>query len=227
MKSISLALFMVCLAIALQAQDLFDNKNNIFHNENGKEISAITAKEMLYGSDQKYELRRSDGGNGKTIIRLVPISEKAYWKNINADKKKVKKLKGSQIADFSLKDTKGNTVSKSDFDNKLTVYNFWFTGCRPCLVEMPQLNELVDKYSDQVNFVAPTFESLSAVEPFLKKKTFKYQVLVGGGDLAKQMSITSYPTHLIVDAKGKIVDVIQYGSETIGKTIEKIIVANL
>lgn len=227
MKGIFLTLFTLCLAVAIQAQDLFENKNNIFHNENGKEISATTAKDMLYGSSQKFELRRSDGGNGKTIIRLVPISEKAYWKSINADKKKVKKLKGSQMFDFSLKDMNGKTYSKSDYDSKLTVYNFWFTGCRPCLVEMPQLNELVDKYGDRVNFVAPTFEPPSTVEPFLKKKIFKYQILVNGADLAKQMNITSYPTHLIVDAKGKIVDVIQYGSETIGNTIDKIISANL
>ena len=128
----------------VQAQDMFENKNNIFHNENGKVISAITAKDMLYNSTQKFELRRSEGAAGKTIIRLVPISEKAYWKNINADKKKVKKLKGSQMVDFSLKDESGKLFSKSDFDGKLTDYNYWFTGCRRWLVDMPKLNEGVD-----------------------------------------------------------------------------------
>jgi len=227
MKKFFLVLFMILSAGFIQAQDMFENKNNIFHNENGKVISAITAKDMLYNSTQKFELRRSEGQGGKTIIRLVPISEKAYWKNINADKKKVKKLKGSQMADFNLKDESGQTFSMNDFSDKLTVYNFWFTGCRPCLVEIPQLNELVDKYGDQVNFVAPTFESAEMVNRFLSKKQFKYQTLVDGGDMVKQMSITSYPTHLIVNSKGKIVDVIQYGSETIGFTIEKIIKSNL
>lgn len=227
MKKILLSLFLACIVTIALAQDLFENKNNIFQNENGKVISAVTAKDMLYSSTQKYELRRSEASGGKTIIRLVPISEKAYWKNINADKKKVKKLKGSKMADFKLKDEKGKTFSKSDYDNKLTVYNFWFTGCRPCLVEMPQLNELVDKYGDQVNFVAPTFESANVVNKFLTKRPFKYQVLVDGTDLVKQMNITSYPTHLIVNKEGEIVDVIQYGSETIGNTIEKVIKSNL
>ncbi len=65
------------------------------------------------------------------------------------------------------------------------------------------------------------------VNRFLTKRKFNYQTLVGGSELVKQMSITSYPTHLIVNAGGEIVDVIQYGSETIGITIEKVIKSNL
>ena len=59
MKSILFAIFMFLTVGFAVAQDLFENKNNIFHNENGKVISAVTAKDMLYNSTQKYELRRS------------------------------------------------------------------------------------------------------------------------------------------------------------------------
>lgn len=46
--------------------------------------------------------------------------------------------------DFRVRDYDGNTVDESLFSkNAVTVVNFWFTGCKPC-VELSKLNELND-----------------------------------------------------------------------------------
>ena len=46
---------------------------------------------------------------------------------------------------ISGKDFDGNDVDESLFSkNAVTVMNFWFTGCKPCVAELSKLNELND-----------------------------------------------------------------------------------
>ena len=51
----------------------------------------------------------------------------------------------SPFKNFSGQDFDGNSVDESLFsDNAVTVVNFWFTGCKPCVAELSKLNELND-----------------------------------------------------------------------------------
>ena len=51
----------------------------------------------------------------------------------------------SPFKSFSSKDFDGNSVDESLFSNNaVTVVNFWFTGCKPCVAELSKLNELND-----------------------------------------------------------------------------------
>ena len=51
----------------------------------------------------------------------------------------------SPFQNFSGQDYDGNTVDESLFSgNAVTVINFWFTGCKPCVAELSKLNELND-----------------------------------------------------------------------------------
>ena len=51
----------------------------------------------------------------------------------------------SPFKNFSGKDYDGNSVDESLFSkNAVTVVNFWFTGCKPCVAELSKLNELND-----------------------------------------------------------------------------------
>ncbi len=48
-------------------------------------------------------------------------------------------------SNFSGQDFDGNSVDESLFSgNAVTVVNFWFTGCKPCVAELSKLNELND-----------------------------------------------------------------------------------
>ena len=49
----------------------------------------------------------------------------------------------SLFQDFTGKDLDGKDVDESVFkNNKVTVVNFWFSGCKPCVEELSKLNEL-------------------------------------------------------------------------------------
>ena len=227
MKYFFIILLLFTVGTGPYAQEMFTDPKNVFVTNEGVKITGAEAKRMLYNTTQKYELKRKPSNDGKTIIQLVPVTEKEYWKNIEADQKTVKKLKGTTMISYELLDKEGQAFTNAKVAGKLTVYNFWFTGCRPCLTEIPQLNELVATYGDQVNFVAPTFESQEKVDRFLSKRSFQYQIMTGATKMVSELRITSYPTHLLVDENGVIQQVFIGKSETIGKLLDKAISARL
>lgn len=140
-------------------------------------------------------------------------------RQIAVNKKIVKKMKGKPFPDFSFSARDGNSYTNESTVGKFVLFNFWFTRCRPCIEEMPELNDLVEEFEDQeVVFIAPTFDDDSQVERFLGRFEFDYQIVADVKDFCQQLSITSYPTHIIVDREGIVKKVIiGYSSFTVGE----------
>ncbi len=218
--------FISCLIISfsnLNAQGILDDPDAVFISPEGNTLSREEAADMLYSS-QRYRLEKDATKiPGKLLVTLVPISEKEFQKIIADQQKSVKGLKGSKMVDYELPDLEGNLVKHEELIGKIVVYNFWFTGCRPCIEELPQLNELADKHGSDVLFIAPTFNNQKQVEKWLSKREFKYKILVDGTELSKQLGITSYPTHLVVDPEGVIRKVFIGANESIGKKLDSAI----
>ncbi len=76
-------------------------------------------------------------------------------------------LLGKSIGDFKFTGINGSAVSKKSTEGKVTVVDFWFTGCGPCREAFPLLAKVYDKYkaSDKVAFV-----SVSVDEPGVDDK---------------------------------------------------------
>ncbi len=119
--------------------------------------------------------------------------------------------------DFKGKDLDGNDVDESLFaQNKVTVVNFWFSGCKPCVEELSKLNELNDKLKemggevvgintdtldDNQDGIKEAKEILKAQGASYKNLTFDSDSTVGkyAGD------IMAFPTTVLVDKDGNIV----------------------
>lgn len=50
---------------------------------------------------------------------------------------------------FTYKDINGKDVSLSDFKGKLVYMDIWATWCGPCIMQMPALKELEEKYKNE------------------------------------------------------------------------------
>ena len=66
--------------------------------------------------------------------------------------------------------------------DKLYVYNFWATWCKPCVKELPYFESLKDKYGEQVEVVLVSLDFIkqldSKLKPFVKEKELKSQVVL-------------------------------------------------
>ncbi len=112
-----------------------------------------------------------------------------------------------QAPDFSLKDLEGDEFTLSEFEGEYVMLNFWFVGCKPCIMEIPELNELVEEFESKgIHFVAVGLDNADKTDNFLKTKMpFNYRLLPNGRKVSKLYGVTSYPTHLLLDKKGKVI----------------------
>ena len=103
------------------------------------------------------------------------------------------------------------------------VINWWQTFCPPCITEIPELNELVEKYADRdVKFLAIANNEMAELPPFLKKYPFSYDIVLGNGEAMRVLG-QAYPRHVIVNSKGKVVLDLGGGSSGIVGQIDAVI----
>ena len=119
---------------------------------------------------------------------------------------------------FEGKDLDGNTVKSDELfsANAVTVVNFWFTTCNPCVGELADLDalnkELAEKGGEIIGINAFTLDgnetAISEAKDVLAKKGATYQNIYfgSGGDAGKFVeNVFAYPTTYVVDRNGNIV----------------------
>lgn len=116
---------------------------------------------------------------------------------------------GLKFPDFSLTSIEGKRYQLSDLKGKVIMLNFWFIGCAPCVAEMPLLNQLAEEYRGQ-DFLLLTFstDDKESILNFRKKRKIKYEIFEKSRDLIQNTFHLSYgyPTNIILDKTGKIVE---------------------
>ena len=137
-------------------------------------------------------------------------------------------MKGEPFPDFNLTTLNGDIITNEDTKGKILLVNFWFTRCRPCIMEMPEMNEMVEEFKDEeVLFIAPTFDDTEMVTGFLSKRSFSYEIIPDVKDFCLKMNVRSYPTHFVINAEGMIEKVvIGYSSATVStlrKSVRKLL----
>ena len=130
---------------------------------------------------------------------------------------------------FEGKDLDGNTVKSDELfsANAVTVVNFWFTTCNPCVGELSELDalnkELAEKGGSLIGVNTFTLDgdetAISEAKDVLAKKGATYQNVYfdSDGEAGKFTSnIFAYPTPYVVDRSGNIV-----GEPIVGAITEK------
>lgn len=86
---------------------------------------------------------------------------------------------GKQIDMFTIQDDNFENSSfykKYYNEDKLIILNLWATWCKPCVAEMPMLNKVQNKFSDQeINFLSLSIDTDSVkLQRFLDSKKFDF-----------------------------------------------------
>ena len=118
---------------------------------------------------------------------------------------------------FKGKDLDGNDVDESLFaQNKVTVVNFWFSGCKPCVEELSELNELNDELKEMggevvginVDTLDDNQDGIKEAKKILEAQGASYKNLTFASDSAAgeyARTIMAFPTTVLVDKDGNII----------------------
>ena len=205
-------------------------------------LSTIEAAKEQF-TDEEYELLKEKATEIKNIEdRLAALEEKfPSLSGTPAEDGSMSVPAGSDMTTppddgsmqkfpaFEGKDLDGNTVKSSELfaKNAVTVVNFWFTTCNPCVGELTELDtlnkELTEKGGALIGVNTFTLDgdeaAISEAKDVLAKKGATYQnvYFASDGEAGKfTTNIFAYPTTYVVDRNGNIV-----GDPIVGAITEK------
>ena len=199
------------------AKEEFSDEEYAWLKETATEISNIENK--LTALEEKYPeiMQKSMDGD-----MSMPSDQNGAGKM--ADQGSMQKFPA-----FEGKDLDGNTVKSDELfsGNAVTVVNFWFTTCNPCVGELSELDalnkELAEKGGALIGVNTFTLDgdkaAIADAKDVLAKKGATYQNIYfgSGGDAGKFVeNVFAYPTTYVVDRNGNIV-----GDPIVGAVTEK------
>ena len=183
------------------AKDQFSDEEYALLKESAQEISAIENKLTALETQYPDILNEETDGNGDV----------------------------QKFPSFEGKDLDGNEVKSDELfsANAVTVVNFWFTTCNPCVGELGDLDalnkELADKGGALIGVNAFTLDgdetAISDAKDVLAKKGATYQNVYFDSSSAAgafTANIFAFPTTYVVDRNGNIV-----GEPIVGAITEK------
>ena len=200
------------------AKEEFSDEEYAWLKETATEISNIENK--LTALEEKYP----------EIMQKSMDGDMSMPSDQNGAGKMAEQGSMQKFPAFEGKDLDGNTVKSDELfsGNAVTVVNFWFTTCNPCVGELSELDalnkELAKKGGALIGVNTFTLDgdkaAIADAKDVLAKKGATYQNIYfgSGGDAGKFVeNVFAYPTTYVVDRNGNIVGDPIVGAVT-GKT---------
>jgi len=109
----------------------------------------------------------------------------------------------------SFKDLQGKQFTLEQLRGKAVIVNFWATTCPGCILEIPALVALSQKYAEQnlvIIGVAMDYDPESQVREMVRQKNMSYPVVLdSSGELAKAFgNVSLTPTTFFISKQGTI-----------------------
>ena len=225
------------------AKEQFTDKEYEWLKESTTEISNIENK--LTELEKKYPeiMQKSIDGD----MSMPAVDNMSMPSNQSGADKMAEQGSMQKFPAFEGKDLDGNTVKSEELfsGNAVTVVNFWFTTCNPCVGELAELDalnkELAEKGGSLIGVNTFTLDgdeaAISEAKDVLTKKGATYQNVYfdSDGEAGKfTTNIFAYPTTYVVDRSGNIVGEPIVGAitekkqaETLQKLIEQALAADV
>ena len=116
---------------------------------------------------------------------------------------------GKEFPEFSATTITGKKITHADLKNNVVFINLWYLSCPPCVAEMPILNELVKDFKGK-DFLMLSFstDDKKSLQEFMSARKINYAVVENSKKLIDDTFRMKfgYPTNLILDKSGKIVE---------------------
>ena len=196
-------------------------------------------------SDEEYALLKESAQEISEIENKLTELENQYPEILNEETDANGDVQ--KFPSFEGKDLDGNEVKSDELfsANAVTVVNFWFTTCNPCVGELSELDalnkELAEKGGSLIGVNTFTLDgdeaAISEAKDVLAKKGATYQNVYFDSDSEAgkfTANIFAYPTTYVIDRNGNIVGESIVGAiteqkqaETLQKLIDQALAADM
>lgn len=134
---------------------------------------------------------------------------------------------GDDMADTDLYDLEGNLHHLTELQGKYILLDFWSSGCGPCIMSIPEMGEVQEKYKDRLAIVSLS----SDTEKVWKAASKKHQMTWYNWSDKKQTSglylkygARGIPHYVLISPEGKVVSTwAGYGKGSLLKKMEELI----
>lgn len=147
-----------------------------------------------------FEIEKKEtGGNTAATLTLQKAAP---------EQPKLKLKTGGQLPPLQLTRIDGKPLDSQALAGKYTLLNFFFSTCSPCIREVPELNALALAHGD-VNMVAITHDPANDAKQFIQDTGFSWPVAADARSFISAAGIRAFPTFVLLDPQGRIVDMTQ------------------
>jgi len=110
---------------------------------------------------------------------------------------------GEALPAFSCSDTNDKLWTNADLAGKVAVINVWYSGCGPCIKEMPILSQWKTDHPSVV-FLAATFHDKALTAQLAQKYAFNWNQLYNDRLFTGWIDGKGYPLTMVIDKTGKV-----------------------
>jgi len=168
---------------------------------------AISEGDGTAGINYEYRDLKLDAGTSPSFAWVPPSGYRQSKYEVEA----LLPLQSSAPV-FTVKDPFGKPLALGEVfaRNKVTLLEFWFYHCPPCMKAFPKLKALYDAAQDKgLGFVAVNWsDSPELARKFLAKTGYTFPVAMSGtrrgDDIVTAYKVTAFPTTYAIDQDGKV-----------------------
>ncbi|MDV6169052.1 TlpA disulfide reductase family protein [Flavobacterium sp. DG1-102-2] len=117
--------------------------------------------------------------------------------------------KNLSLPDFEMKLHNNTTVNLSQLKGKVVLLDFWYRGCAPCLMAIPDLVKLQEEFKDDLVIIGINHSDTQddVIDYFNYKKPNYASTYKNGDNIPKALNVTiiGYPTTMLYGKQGKLI----------------------
>lgn len=120
---------------------------------------------------------------------------------------------GAIAPEYAAKDLHGRAVALSDFAGRVVLLNVWATWCKPCVREMPALQNLYDRYHERgleivavsVDAEGPGVGGAGDIAGFVRDLGLTFTILHDAtGTVERAFHVSGLPVTIVITRDGRI-----------------------
>jgi cytochrome c biogenesis protein CcmG, thiol:disulfide interchange protein DsbE len=218
MKKIAGLVFLILISIGCRPRDYFKINENNTLTEKEFSIYLENSNKALPKDYSQTPIIYNKLIKDDSVVNYVYF-KKIWWGDKDVDPKSfeiVYKQDSTylfldrKLPYFNFTDLNGNTTASDQLLGKPTLINFWFTNCGGCIAEIPELNKLVEKYKEEVNFIAFSLDNTDSVKKFLTTIPFNFKHIPDASKyITKELMIKGFPLNYFLDKNGYIREILR------------------